>query len=363
MRHHACIAVIGFLTGVILAPLSQSHAAPADPTGYWMKPNAERESKIYVFKCGKGKRQLCAKIAWLKDPNDSKGRPLHDVRNENASLRGRQIVGLPIFSGLNPTAPATWSGKIYNPEDGRTYTATLTVLSSKKIHLRGCKAWLLCGERHWFRTAAPAPETPPEPAEGTEQIEASVTPQVTPASASAQATAGGRVPGQPAAAEFATLAEPPAYIDARHGYGFLTVSSASDMVTRFDGENVSSMFRMTKPVAAPAVPVRAQLATTRGSQKPAPSAAPKPTARPLPVATAVAKPAPAPNASEEAAATPQDGGAVEAGAEGADGFPAETAETADAEPVPLTRRQRRLLRKQQREREREARESGLPWIQ
>jgi len=343
MRHHACAAVIGLLTGAIFLPFGQSHAASADPTGYWRKPDAERESKIHVFKCGKRKTQLCAEITWLKNPKDSKGGPLHDVRNENPALRGREIVGLRIFNGLTRSAPSTWTGKIYNPEDGRTYSATLTVLSHKRIHLRGCKAWLLCGERQWFRTAAP----PPEPAEGTEQIEASLTPGTT-----------------QAALEFATPVEPPAYVDARHGYGFLEISGAPDMAARFNGENVSSIFLMTRPIATAAVPAKAQpAATTGGSQKSAPSPAPKPTARPVPVATAVAKPAPAARPAEQNAPAPQDGSAVEADIEGADGLPAETAEAAAAEPVPLTRRQRRLLRKQEREQEREARESSLPWIE
>ena len=173
MRHQ-CAAVVGLLTVALLAPVSPSHAASADPTGYWKKPDAERESKIEVFKCGKKKTNLCAKIAWIKEPNDSKGQPLHDVRNENPALRGRPILGLPIFTDLVPSAPSTWNGKIYNPEDGRTYTATLTVVSRKQILLKGCKAWLLCGERNWFRTPPPeaiAPAVPP--AEGEQQIEAS----------------------------------------------------------------------------------------------------------------------------------------------------------------------------------------------
>ena len=97
MRHHAFAAAVGVLTAAILAPCSPSQAATLDPTGYWYKPDAERESKIQVFKCGPGKTQLCAKIAWLKDPNDSKGRPLHDIRNEAPSMRDRPIVGLVDF--------------------------------------------------------------------------------------------------------------------------------------------------------------------------------------------------------------------------------------------------------------------------
>src|SRR5262245_18933422 len=268
MRHQ-CAAVIGLLTAALLAPVSPSDAASADPTGFWKKPDAERDSKIEVFKCGKNRANLCAKIAWLKDPNDSKGRPLHDVRNENPALRGRPIMGLPIFTDLVPSAPSTWNGKIYNPEDGRTYTATLTVVSRKQILLKGCKAWLLCGERNWFRTTPPeavAPAAPP--AEGEQQIEASATPSA-PASAAAaaepasapgadeavanastapeapkemQATAAPQMPVAPSQAEEAEVipvavpeppapstqataspVAPPADVNAGGGYGFLAV--------------------------------------------------------------------------------------------------------------------------------------------
>jgi uncharacterized protein (DUF2147 family) len=337
MRHQ-CAAVVGLLTVALLAPVSPSHAASADPTGFWKKPDAERESKIEVFKCGKKKTNLCAKIAWLKEPNDSKGKPLHDVRNENPSLRGRPILGLPIFTDLVPSAPSTWNGKIYNPEDGRTYTATLTVVSRKQILLKGCKAWLLCGERNWFRTPPPpeaiAPEVPP--AEGEQQIEASVTPDA-PASAAAaaaaepvavpsaeeavanaptvpaapkemQATVAPQLPAAPSQAEEAEVVpvvapepaapvpqqmaapvEPPAEVNAGGGYGFLAASTDPGAKAPQSGEDVSSMMLMAKPIAAEtATPPAQPVAKT---PLPEPKAQPKP-----PVATAAAKPAVVPAA-------------------------------------------------------------------
>jgi hypothetical protein len=63
---------------------------------------------------------------------------------------------------------------------------------------------------------------------------------------------------------------------------------------------------------------------------------------------------------EQAAATPPDGETVET-----DGTDAEAAETADAslvEPIPLTRKERRLLRKQQRDLERAQQDPLLPWL-
>jgi uncharacterized protein (DUF2147 family) len=308
MRNHALAAALGVLTAAFLVPCGQSHAAGSDPSGYWYKPDAERESKIQVFKCGKGK--LCAKIVWLKNPNDSTGKPLHDVRNENPSMRGRSIVGLPLFSAMVQSAPTTWSGQIYNPEDGHTYSATLTLISRSEIKLRGCKAWLLCGEKQWLRTSAPEVVAPPAPAEGTEQIEASADPSsaaptpadLTPAPAHAVAAAPA-VPAieEPAAApateqtsaeptsapeptrsakgdaeavavaqptaepqptpvvqkaDIATPAAPPAVQNAQQpGYGFLSVSASPDTVEKVSGENVSSMIDMTQPIASAAAPV------------------------------------------------------------------------------------------------------------
>ena len=49
MRHHAFAAAMGLFTAAaVLAPCGASQAAGADPTGYWYKPDAERESKIQV---------------------------------------------------------------------------------------------------------------------------------------------------------------------------------------------------------------------------------------------------------------------------------------------------------------------------
>jgi len=396
MRHYAFAAAMGLLTAAVLAPSSQSQAASADPTGYWMKPDAERESKIQVFKCGKAKSMLCAKIIWLKEPNDSRGKPLHDIRNESPSMRGRSIVGLTIFSGLTPSAPSTWTGKIYNPEDGHTYSATLTVLSRKQILLKGCKAWLLCGEKQWLRTSAPPEElTPTAPAEGTQQIEASVTPQSPPSASSnaeavaaAEPAAASRIEAAAAEApqtemkamvasqaqaelqstealptpavlvtqEIVAAAAPPADYHARRGYGFLNVSAGPETAARLSGENVSSMFVMTKPIATDAVAPKA--AAVQGAE---PVAIPEQKPKAKLIATAAAKPAPKTvtpaKPTEQGAPAPQDTDTAQADVDGEDASQSETAEAAMVEPVPLSRRQRRAMRRQQQDPD-----PFLPWL-
>jgi uncharacterized protein (DUF2147 family) len=393
MRHHAFAAATGLLAALLL-PGAASHAAAADPTGYWKKPDAEREAKIQVSRCGRG---LCAKIVWLKDPKDSRGRPLQDVRNANPAQRGRTIVGLPLFTGFAPSGPNAWAGKIYNPEDGNTYSATLTMVSSKQIVLKGCKAWLLCGEKIWLRTSAPpAPEPEPE-----EQIEASAQPEAAPATAAAEAKPAAK-PVEAAAAPAPSLAEEtqqagaepqpqapvaqpialmtPVSAPAEHGvaadgYQFLNTSAAP--IETLSGEDVSSMLVMTKPIATEpaAAPSEAAAAPTKAAALPAdtvpdeapaaaatkqaavqeanPAAAAKKPAvqhKPAPMqATAAANPKPA--AGE--APAPQDEAAQQS-AEATEAIQAGTV----TEPVPLTRRERRLLRRKMNQQQ-----PLLPWLQ
>jgi uncharacterized protein (DUF2147 family) len=423
MRHHAFVAAMGLATTALLAPCSQSQAATADPTGYWYKPDAERESKIQVFKCGAGKSQLCAKIVWLKDPNDSKGRALHDIRNEDPSMRDRPIVGLTLFAGLMPSAPATWTGKIYNPEDGHTYAATLTMVSRTQITLRGCKAWLLCGEKQWLRTSAPPAAVPATAPEGTRQIEASATPNASAPAAAAAATPAvpakaeeapapavptveaavdhsapvaeaNAAPAAPAAAPPAasaapapqTMAQPVALVSpapapvqsTEKGYGFLNASMTSEIAAKYSGENVSSMFRMTSPLptetvtqtvstqpapAAQGVAAPTAAQSSAGTQAAADQAVPIPSQKPktkmksqVVASKSATKANPTANAGQ-AAPVPDDGATAQAEAD----TQSAQADATDVEPVPLTRRQLRKLRRQQ-EIEAGGREPLFPWL-
>ncbi len=342
MKHHALTAATGLLIATVLVPTGHVQAASADPTGIWRKADqGERPGKIQLYRCGSGQRYLCAKIVWLQNPNDSKGRPLHDVRNENPSMRDRPILGLPIITGLAPAGPNVWKGNIYNPEDGNTYSATLTLVSRNQINLKGCKAWLLCGERTWLRTTLPKPEPAPEP-----QIEAKAEPEAAP-----QATV------QPAAAEKSKLSDdemltPAVEHDTRPGYRFLNTSATAQTPVELSGENVPSMFAMTAPIAAEAEPRRAGGQGRRANNHSRRSGA---EAAQTMQATASATPRPSQTApAASAAALPADESADPSAADVA-AADTETAETNFAEEAQLTRRQRRLLRRQRQN------QGLLPW--
>ncbi|HET7852377.1 MAG TPA: DUF2147 domain-containing protein [Methyloceanibacter sp.] len=161
MKHRTFAPAIGALAALFLAAGVPSYASAADPSGIWAKDDGS--AKMEVRKCGRG---ICSKIVWLRDPNDSRGRPLHDARNENTSMRDRPIMGLPLFSNMVATDSNAWVGNVYNPEEGKIYTdVKVTLVSRNQIVLKGCKAWLLCGEKVWTRSKLPPTEAAPEPIE------------------------------------------------------------------------------------------------------------------------------------------------------------------------------------------------------
>ena len=161
MKHRTFAPAIGALAALFVAAGVPSYASAADPSGIWAKDDGS--AKMEVKKCGRG---ICSKIVWLRDPNDSRGRPLHDARNENTSMRDRPIIGLPLFANMVAIDSSTWQGSVYNPEEGKIYTdVKVTLASRNQIVLKGCKAWLLCGEKYWTRSKLPPTEAEPEPIE------------------------------------------------------------------------------------------------------------------------------------------------------------------------------------------------------
>jgi uncharacterized protein (DUF2147 family) len=161
MKHRTFAPAIGALAALFVAAGVPSYASAADPSGIWAKDDGS--AKMEVKKCGRG---ICSKIVWLRDPNDSRGRPLHDARNEITSMRDRPIIGLSLFSNMVPIDSSTWQGSVYNPEEGKIYTdVKVTLASRNQIVLKGCKAWLLCGEKYWTRSKLPPTEAEPEPIE------------------------------------------------------------------------------------------------------------------------------------------------------------------------------------------------------
>lgn len=136
-----------YLLVALALPLTAiSPAMAADVTGLWA--TEAQKSHVRIEPCGE---RLCGVIVWLKEPNDDQGRPKRDIFNQDESQRDRAIVGLRLLSGFEMSGGASWSGgRIYNPEDGKTYKSKISLQDDKTLKVEGC-VLIFCKSQIWTR--------------------------------------------------------------------------------------------------------------------------------------------------------------------------------------------------------------------
>jgi uncharacterized protein (DUF2147 family) len=137
-----------FVAAIAVALLMITNAARASSAeGTWVSEDGG--TKVHLSDCG-GK--LCGKVVWLNEPIDrSTGKPKTDIRNPDPTKRGRPLVGLKVLNGLKPSGPNTWSGTIYNADDGHIYRANLKLEDERTAEVQGCVFGVLCRTHTWQR--------------------------------------------------------------------------------------------------------------------------------------------------------------------------------------------------------------------
>ena len=117
----AAFAALGLLASVCTA-------AAQEVVGTWERDTGA--SRVRFTKCGDS---LCGSLSWLKDE------------------KGPAKVGQRIFYDMKPNGANKWSGSAFNPEDGKTYSGTMT-LSGSTLTTAGCvMGGLICRSVKWNR--------------------------------------------------------------------------------------------------------------------------------------------------------------------------------------------------------------------
>ncbi len=125
--------------GLVALPATPSLAGEA--SGDWVRPNGA--SRIRISPCGEA---LCGKLVWLRQPG-------RDTQNPDASKRSRPLIGVQIIQSMRPTGKdSQWKGKVYNAEDGKTYTGFIELNGADRLKLEGCvMGGLICKGETWTR--------------------------------------------------------------------------------------------------------------------------------------------------------------------------------------------------------------------
>jgi uncharacterized protein (DUF2147 family) len=131
--------------------IAPAGALAADPSGNWLTEGGT--ATVHIANCGGA---LCGTIVKLKQPNDpATGKPKVDKNNADAGKRSRPVIGMQIVLGMKPSGTANkWSGQVYNAEDGKTYSGSLTLQDGNTIKLEGCVlGGLICKAQTWKRAS------------------------------------------------------------------------------------------------------------------------------------------------------------------------------------------------------------------
>jgi uncharacterized protein (DUF2147 family) len=88
------------------------------------------ESRVRISSCG---NSYCGSIVWLKDTS------------------GPAKIGQRVFFDMNESGANKWSGKAFNPEDGKTYSGTMT-LNGRSLTTAGCVlGGIICRSVNWTK--------------------------------------------------------------------------------------------------------------------------------------------------------------------------------------------------------------------
>lgn len=120
------IKIMFVIFGFIFTPLYAQVRGDAI-LGEWLSPDQKARFLIY-----KNESKYFGRIIWGTG-SDSK-----DIKNPDAELRNRDVVGLTILTNLTFNGSNIWeNGTIYDPKNGKTYSCKISLKTPGKLYVRG----------------------------------------------------------------------------------------------------------------------------------------------------------------------------------------------------------------------------------
>ena len=124
--------LIRLITVILLLVGPAAGAGEADILGRWL--SGDGDGWIDIRQDGETVVGII-----VGSPNSRPGRPERlDTLNPDPALRQRKLLGLAFMTGFVYAGDNRWTGgSIYNPNSGKTYKGTMTLVDPDTLKLRG----------------------------------------------------------------------------------------------------------------------------------------------------------------------------------------------------------------------------------
>jgi uncharacterized protein (DUF2147 family) len=123
--------------------------------GQWY--TAEQEALVSIYPCGE---HYCGRIIGLKEPKNPDGTKKVDLNNPDQARRHEPIIGLQLVSNFTFNGEKMWAGgKIYDPENGKTYSCKMVLDGEQYLKVRGYIGISLLGRTEIWTRAETASES------------------------------------------------------------------------------------------------------------------------------------------------------------------------------------------------------------
>ena len=147
MRFQLLAIVALLFANMLINPASAQNKD--DVLGEWL--TKKKDGKILIYKKN-GK--YYGKVSWQKtDIDPETGKEKRDKHNPDPDKRDRLLQGMDIVLGMewDPDDKRWEDGEVYNPENGKSYSAYLELVNPNKLKLRGYLGVSLLGKSTYWR--------------------------------------------------------------------------------------------------------------------------------------------------------------------------------------------------------------------
>lgn len=139
--------IVMFLVFIVAAGGPAALAGPLDVDGVWQTQAAD--GHVRVADCGDG--TPCGELVWVAPSAPGGGL---DAKNPDPALKSRALTGITIVWGYRRGGDGWKGGRIYNPQDGKTFRSRLRLTSADTLEVKGCLG-PICRKNVWTRVSKP----------------------------------------------------------------------------------------------------------------------------------------------------------------------------------------------------------------